>query len=139
MTCRLKRYTCQLSLLVLAIAGLCLNTAMASVERSGSWYDPSHNGEGFIVQFIDDSNAVIYWFTYDEDGAQRWFTGVGQMSGNTLQITELLITDGGVFGPAFNPANVVRTAVGSLSLTFNSDQAGVAAYTINGVDGEQTI
>lgn len=111
----------------------------ASVERSGSWYDPTHNGEGFVVQFIDNSRAVVFWFTYDEDGAQRWFTGLGTMSGNQLQVTELLITQGGVFGPAFDPDAVIRTSVGELNLTFNSDSGGVADYTINGVVGQQTI
>lgn len=127
------------SILLLVIVCLWPSLSVASVDRSGSWYDPTHNGEGFIVQFIDDSSAVIYWFTYDEVGAQRWFTGVGQMNGNTLQVAELLVTSGGVFGPDFNPANVVRTVVGTLSLTFNDDQAGMAEYTIDGVEGEQTI
>lgn len=127
------------SLLLLVLVCLWTNPANASVDRSGSWYDPTHNGEGFIVQFIDDSSAVIYWFTYTETGAQRWFTGVGQMNGNTLQIADLLVTEGGVFGPGFDPDNVVRTVVGSLDLTFNNDQAGQAVYTINGVDGTQTI
>ncbi len=139
MVCDLKRKSHRLVLMAVVVLGLCVNPAMAAVERSGSWYDPTHNGEGFIVQFINDSSAVIYWFTYDEQGAQRWFTGVGQMSGNTLQVADLLITDGGVFGPSFDPDRVVRTSVGSLNLTFSSDQAGVAEYTINGVGGEQTI
>ncbi len=124
---------------VLSLALLWTSLAAASVNRSGSWYDPTHSGEGFIVQFIDDSRAVIYWFTYDELGEQRWFTGVGQMSGNTLEVAELLITDGGVFGASFDPDDVVRVNAGTLNLLFDDDETGTAQYTINGVDGTQSI
>ncbi|MEE4218416.1 MAG: serine hydrolase [Xanthomonadales bacterium] len=115
------------------------SVAAADVGRSGSWFDPTHNGEGFIVQFIDDSRAVIYWFTYDEAGAQRWFTGMGEANGNELYIAELLITDGGVHGPAFDPNQIVRTPIGELTLTFNSDSAALAEYMINGVAGQQNL
>ena len=115
------------------------SVAAASVDHSGSWYDPTHNGEGFIVQFIDDSRAVIYWFTYDEEGAQRWFTGLGNATGNELYIEELLITDGGVFGPGFDPGKIMRTSVGELTLTFTSDSVGLAEYMINGIAGQQDL
>ncbi len=123
----------------LALGSIWCNVAAATVERSGSWYDPTHNGEGFIVQYIDDASAVIYWFTFDEEGAQRWFIGLGETTGDQLHIAELVITDGGVFGPDFDPDKIVRTAVGELTLTFSSDTAGLAEYTINGVAGQQTL
>ena len=111
-----------LLLLSLWYAGAAM--ANATLERSGSWYDPAHDGEGFIVQFFSDSQAVIYWFTYNEDGTQRWFIGLGDASGDRLVIDNLQITDGGVFGPAFNPDDVVRTDVGELVITFDSDICG---------------
>lgn len=114
-------------------------SASAVVERSGSWFDPSHDGEGFIVQFINDSLAVVYWFTYDEEGEQRWFTGVGDAAGDTLHFEELLVTTGGTFGDGLDPGAIDRVVVGELTLTFASDNAGSAAYTVNGVDGEQSI
>lgn len=123
----------------LVLASTWCSVAVATVDKSGSWFDPSHNGEGFIVQYIDDSRAVIYWFTYDEAGAQRWFTGMGTATGNTLHIEELLITDGGVFGPGFDPNQIMRIPVGELTLTFSSDSAALAAYTINGVTGQQNL
>lgn len=125
--------------LTLLLSLVWCSSLAASVQRSGSWFDPTHNGEGFVVQFINDSQAVVFWFTYDENGAQRWFTGLGTMSGNQLQIADLLITQGGVFGPGFDPDAVIRSSVGELNLTFNSDSAGRADYTINNVAGQQTI
>ena len=114
-------------------------TAWASVEFSGSWYDPTHDGEGFVVQYIDDDRAVIYWFTYTETGKQRWFIGIGEATENGLYVMELLQPIGGMFGPSFDPADVVRETVGELTLTFNSDSEGLAEYTIGGVDGQQSL
>ncbi len=123
----------------LALASTWCSVAAANVDKSGSWFDPTHNGEGFIVQYIDDSRAVIYWFTYDEAGSQRWFTGMGEATGNELYIEELLITDGGVFGPGFDPTQIMRIPVGELTLTFASDSTALAEYTIDGVAGQQNL
>ena len=111
----------------------------SAIQSSGSWFDPTHDGEGFVVQYIDDSSAVVYWFTYTETGAQRWFTGLGTASGNVLLVDELLITRGGVFGPAFDPSAIERQDIGELTLTFNSDSAGRADYVIDGIAGTQNI
>ena len=114
----------------------------AGVDRSGSWFDPTHNGEGFVVQFIDDTSAVVYWFTYDEAGNQRWFTGLGSAAGNRLVVEELLITQGGVFGPSFDPDAIDRVNVGTLTITFSGtgdNESAIATYTINDVEGQQDL
>ena len=72
-------------LLLLSAGSFNLAHAQALVDSrmSGSWYDPTHDGEGFVLQILQDDTAVVYWFTYDEDGAQRWFTGVGNVENDT--------------------------------------------------------
>ena len=125
------------------IVSLLISTVVqGSFERSGSWYDPERNGEGFIIQYIDDSQAIVYWFTFDENGAQRWFIGPAVQSGAVLQIEELLITEGGEFGPGFDPDQVRRVDVGELRITFSGTgeaERGAAEYTINGVTGSQSL
>jgi len=122
-----------------ALLGASAALASAVPERSGSWYDPGHDGEGFIVQFFNDSSATVYWFTYTPEGDQRWFLGVGQVSGNELVIDELQITRGGVFGPDFDPAAIERIDVGELTIRFDSDSAALASYTVDGVSGQQSL
>jgi len=106
---------------------------------SGSWFDPTHEGEGFLIEVISDTLVVVYWFTYDEAGNQRWFFGVGTIDGNMVTVDELFVTTGGIFGPGFDPATVVAQVAGTLKFTFNECLSGIAEYTINGVDGMQTI
>ncbi len=118
-------------------------TDAAMLARSGSWYDPSHDGEGFIIQFIDDGQAVVYWFTFDEDGNQRWFLGVGTATGDVLQLDVLQVTEGGEFGAGFDPSAIGRIDVGELTITFDDgaglDRNALAEYTVNGVDGSQSL
>ena len=121
---------------------MCIPKLHASFERSGSWFDPANDGEGFIIQYLNDDQAVIFWFTYDAEGAQRWFTGLGNQQGNALQFEELLITEGGVFGEAFDPAAIVRSPAGELSIIFSGEgenETGIARYVVDGVEGQQDL
>ena len=87
--------------------------AAADVSKSGAWYDPSHDGEGFLVEILAEGNAVVYWFTYDEAGNQRWFTGTGEAAGNVIEIKQLLAGSGAKFGDQFDPGDVVLAAAGA--------------------------
>ncbi len=87
---------------------------------SGSWYDLTHSGEGFIVEVINETTAAVIWFTYDTDGNPAWMLGVGEIDGATIIISELQSTSGGIFGPTFNPNNVIYKTWGPAAFTFGS-------------------
>ncbi|RPH98342.1 MAG: hypothetical protein EHM68_04825 [Lysobacterales bacterium] len=98
---------------------------------SGSWFDPQRNGEGFVVQVLPEERAVVTWFTYPpagEDGAQAWLIGTGVTVGNRIEIEEMVRPAGAVFGPDFEPGDVVREPWGSLAITFDGCDAAVAAW-----------
>jgi hypothetical protein len=94
---------------------------------SGSWFDPSHNGEGWIIEVVNDKSAVIYWFTYDEDGNQTWLFGVAQRLGNTLA-AQMQKTSGPMFGPGFDPEAVVLENWGTLVITFQNCESASIEY-----------
>ena len=96
-----------------------LNLAGA-LAYSGTWYDPEHDGEGFMVQILEDGRVFLNWYTYDDQGQQMWLTGVGQLSGNTVVVDELYVSAGGVFGPDFDPEAVEFTLWGSLIFIFDT-------------------
>jgi len=83
---------------------------------SGSWYDPTHSGEGYVLQLLDDLRALVYWFSYGPDGARRWFFGTGVIEGERLVFDEMYTTTGGLFGATFDPATVELEPWGSLEL-----------------------
>jgi hypothetical protein len=94
---------------------------------SGSWYDPSHAGEGFTVEVMDDGRALVYWFSFGPNGERRWFFGVGEIIDGKMMITQMITTRGGKFGPDFNPATVEELPWGSLELAIDCD-GGTATY-----------
>jgi hypothetical protein len=83
---------------------------------SGSWYDPSHSGEGYVLEVLADQRALVYWFSFDGQGQRRWFFGSGEIQGDTLSFAELSTTSGGVFGADFDPAAVAVAPWGALEL-----------------------
>jgi cytochrome c peroxidase len=85
---------------------------------SGSWYDIKHDGEGWLIEITSNNQGVITWYTYDGEGNQVWLLGVGVIQDNSIDIADMLITSGGVFGPLFDPDAVVLEPWGSLLVEF---------------------
>jgi arylsulfatase A-like enzyme len=82
---------------------------------SGSWFDQSHDGEGLVIEVLDNGKALVYWFSYDGEGRQAWFFGLGEQDGSAVSIPTMYITSGGRFGPDFDPGQVRLTPWGSLT------------------------
>jgi len=94
---------------------------------SGSWYDPSHSGEGYVLEILADHRALVYWFSFDSEGQRRWFFGTGQIAGDSFLFEDIHSTSGGVFGPAYDPQSVVLSPWGSLRLDLGCDN-GAASF-----------
>ncbi len=113
-------------------AGLdCENNTINTDEINpftGLWYDPSHSGEGWAIQVRPDNQASISWFTYDQEGKPMWMVGIGEITGSTLTVEQLVITRGGIFGPDFDPDTVVRELWGRLEFTRTGCHQGTLTY-----------
>jgi hypothetical protein len=94
---------------------------------SGSWYDPSHSGEGYVLEVLDDERVLVYWFSFDGAGNPRWFFGVGAIENDVLQFGEMYSTTGARFGPAFDPEQVEVFDWGSLRLELDC-AGGTASF-----------
>ena len=106
---------------------------------TGGWFAPERNGEGFLIQTVDDRDAaVIFWATYQDDGSQQWFSALGDFSGDQLT-AEMLVTSGGVFGEGFDPAAIVRTPVGQVTMTMTDCNNIMLDFEINGEVGQQQL
>ena len=108
--------------------------------RSGSWFDPAHNGEGWQVEELPDGRSQVYWFTYDERGEQVWTIGVSPTSGTRMVIEDNYRPVGTRFGAAFNPAQVRLERWGRLELDLNTCLAGTLRYqSVQGNFGSGTL
>jgi hypothetical protein len=97
---------------------------------SGTWYDTERNGEGFMVDIAAEGIVVVSFYTYDTMGNQLWLIGNGLVNGNTFDIN-LEITDGALWGDAFNPADVNRDDWGTGTFTFDGCHSGTASLVPN--------
>ena len=106
---------------------------------TSSWFDPSHNGEGFLIEMLANQVAVMYWFTYDSEGAQDWYVAVGEVRGNRMVFPSLYQVSGGIFGPDFDPANISQEVVGSASFIWSGCDQGDMSYQIGTQHGRMQL
>ena len=103
--------------------------------HSGSWYDPANPRRGFVLEIVNDASndegpiANIYWYDYS-NGQQLWATGQASFEfGATEATIPLLVTEGGQFGAAFDPNQVVvNSDFGTLTIRFSACNAGSFSY-----------
>jgi hypothetical protein len=101
--------------------------------------DGAESGWGLTVTHQGDAIFAV-WFTYDTDGSPLWLSATAAKSGPGVYSGTLYRTTGPAFGAVpFDPANVARTAVGTMTLTFADGNAGLFAYSVNGVAQTKAI
>jgi murein DD-endopeptidase MepM/ murein hydrolase activator NlpD len=96
---------------------------------SGLWYDPAQSGHGFTLETLEVGGKLhlaAVWFTF-LDGAPRWVHGIAPISGNSATIP-VVITKGGRFPPAFDPASVTAEPWGELVFTFDAADSGHVSW-----------
>ena len=109
-------------------------------QRSGSWFDPTHNGEGWTLEELPDGRALVYWFTYDAQGQQAWTVGEAAQSGSRVVVESNLRPTGTRFGAGFDPAQVQRSVWGRLEIDFEGCNAGTLRYaSTDGAFGSGTL
>lgn len=92
------------------------------------WYNPDRSGEGLVLEVLGDDSALVYWFTYDEDGNPRWLIDVGEVAGSEIIFDELTVSRGGEFGPGFDPNDVEYLVVGEAVLSFSNCEEAEFSY-----------
>lgn len=97
---------------------------------SGNWYDPQRDGEGFMIDVAKDDVVAVSFYTYDTLGEQMWIIGAGTVNGDVFEI-DFEVTDGGIYGSAFDPLLVNHYQWGTGTFTFTSCYAGRAEITPN--------
>jgi len=111
--------------------------------HTAAWYDPSRSGEGWVLEVLNDDRAVVYFYSYDDEGGQRWLTGAGEVrsddAGRFIEIPTLYVTHGGKFGPDFDPDAVVREPAGNAVFRFEGCDAGTVNYNVMGDERETPL
>ena len=108
-------------------------------DFAGSWFDPAHSGEGWIVQPMGPDLYAILWFSYGTNGTQQWFTAVANRTGASLRATAMNRPVGGRFGPYFRPAEVDRQPFGEVRFDFTACGVGTVSWSTPAGNGSAPI
>jgi hypothetical protein len=108
--------------------------------HTGTWFDPAQSGHGIFIEVLSENRFLAAWATFDPNGNQAWFTGVGSYSGNIATISAVVQPGGGRWIPNFDSTQVVRNPWGTLTFTFTDcdhghvDFVSEAGYGRGGMD-----
>jgi len=73
---------------------------------------------------------MVSFYTYDKQGRQLWVIGPGTVNGDIFEVA-FELTDGAIYGDAFDPLMVNRYPWGTGKFTFTSCYAGTAEIIPN--------
>jgi hypothetical protein len=96
-------------------------------QRSGAWYNPGSDADGWAIEELPTGGALVYWFTHDAAGEQAWTYGEATSSGDRIQVTNYRPM-GTRFGSGFDASRVMLTSWGTLDLAFNGCDRGTLGY-----------
>ena len=116
-------------------SGANLNLASATNYQGLWWGAPAGSESGWGINFAHQGDTIFAtWFTYDMDGTPMWLVATAGKTAPGTYTGALFRTTGPAFNTVpFNPANVMPTQVGSMTLTFTDGNTGTFAYTVNGI------
>ncbi|HWT15303.1 MAG TPA: M28 family metallopeptidase [Patescibacteria group bacterium] len=92
---------------------------------NGYWFDPAQSGHGFQIEVQDGGLVFLTWYTFDAEGNRLWVIATGTKTGDAATLNAHVVS-GGVFPPAFNPAQVQVAPWGTFELSFDAcDRIGI--------------
>ncbi len=125
------------SFILAVLMGLTVGPLWAATNYQDWWWNSAQSGQG--VNIGQQGNTLFAsWFTYDQTGAGMFLILAGPLLNNKVT-GDLIRTVGPALGTPFNPDLVVRTVVGSATLTFSDANNATLQYTVNGVSGTLTL
>jgi hypothetical protein len=130
---------CAAGLLVALGFSLPASATTAGTDFTDLWYIPAESGWG--INLIQQNNIIFATlFVYGADNSARWYVASSLQGSGTAFTGQLFQTTGPAFSAAsFNPSAVTVTPVGTMTLSFNTDNTGTLTYTVNGVQVTKQI
>lgn len=119
-------------------------TSQPTWNHTDLWWDPNESGWGLNIIHRGLGTLFITWFVYDESRRATWYhVSSGEWTASTQFRGTVYRTEGPAIlacnttscSAPFDPSQVVRAPVGTMTLSFHPTQADVASATIT-IDGK---
>jgi hypothetical protein len=113
----------------------------SSTDYTDLWWNPNESGWGLNLIQHPSRNIFAVWYAYGADGKRTWFhmPGGTWSAPNTFTGTIYATSGGAANAAAFDAAAVMRTPVGTGTLTFSDGFNGTWSFSINGTTGTKAI
>jgi predicted dienelactone hydrolase len=118
-----------------------IDLAQATHYQDLWWADPPGSESGWGMNLTQEGSLIVVtWFTYDDTGAPLWLVATTTATSYN-EFTGILFRTSGppFYSVPFNPASVVPTEVGKVTLTFQTGNAATFSYEVNGIPGSKSI
>lgn len=105
--------------LVTYLANEAIDTFFINPGLNGNWWDFTRSGEGAQLEVIINGevfSVLLTFYSYDTENNQIFLVALGDIDGNTSEL-DVFITDGGLWGPDFDPGLVQESPFGTGTLT----------------------
>jgi serine protease len=122
----------QFGTLPVCTSGSSSNLAVAT-NYQDVWWAPAGVGEsGWGVNFTHQGDVIFAtWFTYDLDGTPLWLSATAPKIATGVYSGTLVRTTGPAYNAVlFDSRSVMRTPVGTLTLTFGDGDHATFAYSV---------
>ncbi len=145
------RFLCCLASLLALLPGTIVAQHPITSDTSGNWFDPANSGHGLQIEILDNSQALIVWYVYDNAGQSMWLFGHGLIQGDTFRAS-LDRREGALFPPLFDPADIdvenwgevvfTQTGCNTATLEYQPIAAGfeagdIALARLSRIDGQR--
>ncbi len=126
----LKRYA--VALFATFAVSLSASATTVGPDYTDQWWNASESGWG--VNFVQQNDVIFATlFVYGSDSSPRWYVATMRPSGAAFS-GPLYQTTGPYFGAgSFNPASVVATQTGNMTVAFANQYSGSLVYSVGGV------
>ena len=104
-----------------------------TVSHTGPWYNPAESGWGLTWYEYPSNGFFGLFFIYNGSGTPDWYEFAGAWTGSDVHSGNLRKNTGPAFGTTFDPGQVVKTNVGTYTLTFTSATTATLTFTVGGV------
>jgi hypothetical protein len=111
-------------------------TCAQPVNYQGLWWNsPPMSESGWGLNLAHQGDTIFAtWYTYDTAGDGWWLSMTASKIAEGTYAGALIETAGPPFSAVpFDPTKVIRTAVGSGTLTFSDENNGSFSYSVKGV------
>lgn len=117
---------------------------LITASFSGIWDQPEQESQGIILQIgeVEDEDGVeqkvgiAYWFTYGPDFQTSWYLGVGDISGDTIEMVLYTASDVGFMAENLEGDEAV-VPVGAMTMEFKNCNHGTVNYEFT--DGDLVL